>query len=417
MNCMHKISIIGVAFAATMLSSCHKAAPMPAQGAVATGVYHNLFTEVCGIPEEEVLARTDSLWEYFFTPGDFSDYINGTSVYYNDGDSLAFVYDTGSGDVRTEGMSYGMMISVQLNHREEFDKLWRWSKKHMAFEDPDMDGYFCWHCTADGEKLPGHNASDGEIYYATALFMAANRWNEPSYAEEARQLLRKFCDKDPATGIYPLYDKETKRPCFVPNEEVHWFSDPSYALPAFLEIWKERADTNQIYWGEVAQANRDLLVDASHPVTGLYPDYCLMDGTPYLWQKAGYPTDWFFYDAVRCAMNIGMDSHWYGKDTERQREIIRRLLKFFKESNYTNAHFSLDGTQTDDEEITESTFGANAVGCFALLDSEDPNDRELVKEAVMKFWEQPFPSGQWRYYNGLVYMLAYLHASGQFKAY
>jgi oligosaccharide reducing-end xylanase len=41
---------------------------------------------------------------------------------------LAYVSDIGNHDVRTEGMSYGMMIAVQLNHKTEFDSLWNWAK-------------------------------------------------------------------------------------------------------------------------------------------------------------------------------------------------------------------------------------------------------------------------------------------------
>lgn len=67
-------------------------------------------------------------------------------------------------------MSYGMMISVQLNHRDVFDKLWRWSKKYMAYpKGSEWDGYFCWQCKPDGTKIGTSNASDGEIYYVAAL--------------------------------------------------------------------------------------------------------------------------------------------------------------------------------------------------------------------------------------------------------
>lgn len=31
------------------------------------------------------------------------------------------------------------------------------------------------------------------------------------------------------------------------------------------------------------------------------------------------------------------------------------------------------------------------------------------------FWSQDFPSGSYRYYNGNMYMLALLHATGEFK--
>ena len=36
---------------------------------------------------------------------------------------MAYVTDVLNKDVRTEGMSYGMMIAVQLDRKKEFDRL------------------------------------------------------------------------------------------------------------------------------------------------------------------------------------------------------------------------------------------------------------------------------------------------------
>ena len=76
----------------------------------------NLFKTLLGKTDAEVDRKIENIWGHFFTPGDLSLYeADGQkTVYYNSPDGLAFVMDTGSNDVRTEGMSYGMMISVQL---------------------------------------------------------------------------------------------------------------------------------------------------------------------------------------------------------------------------------------------------------------------------------------------------------------
>ena len=85
----------------------------------------NLFSTLLGKNQAEVDARIDSLWVHFFTPSDLSRYeVDGEkTVYYEVGDSMGIIVDTGSNDVRTEGMSYGMMISLQLDKRTVFDKL------------------------------------------------------------------------------------------------------------------------------------------------------------------------------------------------------------------------------------------------------------------------------------------------------
>ena len=44
---------------------------------------------------------------------------------------MAYIYTADTDDVRSEGMSYGMMICVQMDKREEFNRLWKWAKTYM----------------------------------------------------------------------------------------------------------------------------------------------------------------------------------------------------------------------------------------------------------------------------------------------
>ena len=379
---------------------------------------HNLFASLLGKSSAEVDSRIDSVWTHFFTPGDLSRYeADGeTTVYYEVGDSMAIILDTGNNDVRTEGMSYGMMISVQLDKRTEFDKLWRWAKTYMAYgADSPWDGYFCWQCGLDGTKIGGSNASDGEIYFVTALFKAADRWGDPRYAREANEILRKVSAKDgKRTGVYNLFDDATRLVTFVPNEEVHWYSDPSYCLPAFLDLWAEKADTNNNFWREAATQARWLLKASQDTVTGLFPDYCQFDGKSYRRPNFPYNTDRYQYDAIRCAMNVGMDYYLTGKAAADQQTMMRRLLRFFKADGFQHGQFNLDGTEPADG-YTEGMAGANAVGAFALVDSDRDEDRALAREYVQRLWDVNAPTGKWRYYVGMVYFLSMLHVSGHFQ--
>jgi oligosaccharide reducing-end xylanase len=44
-------------------------------------------------------------------------------------------------------------------------------------------------------------------------------------------------------------------------------------------------------------------------------------------------------------------------------------------------------------------------------------DREIGEPFVQALWDQPIPRGTWRYYDGLLYLLALLYAGGQFQIY
>lgn len=157
--------------------------------------------------------------------------------------------------MRTEGMSYGMMICVQLDHREQFDKLWKWAKRYMAFSsDSAWDGYFCWQCKSDGTKIGGSNASDGELYFVTALFLASERWDEPHYSDEANKILAKVMNKNGIeSGVYNLFDSDSRLVTFVPTRTGHGFTDPSYQLPAFIDKWARTATANRPFWKRLQQ--------------------------------------------------------------------------------------------------------------------------------------------------------------------
>ena len=88
--------------------------------------YHNLFTELLGKSNKEVKDKINTAWGHlFYGDNDMQ------RVYYPVDDDMAYIMDIGNGDVRSEGMSYGMMIAVQLDKKEEFDRLWKWAKTYM----------------------------------------------------------------------------------------------------------------------------------------------------------------------------------------------------------------------------------------------------------------------------------------------
>lgn len=133
-------------------------------GAFETGKYRNVFAEY-GYPEAEIQRRVEQTFETIF-------YGNEEERFYHEvGADMAYIEDTGNHDVRTEGMSYGMMACVQMNRREEFDRLWKWTRTYMYIEDGPCKNYFAWSCATDGSKNAEGPAPDGEEYFAMALFL------------------------------------------------------------------------------------------------------------------------------------------------------------------------------------------------------------------------------------------------------
>lgn len=397
-----------LALAATMLimtlgNGALAAAPAR-EGAYATGRYRNLFQELLGRTDAEVDAKVQAAWRQLFYGRDDTE-----RIYFPVGPDQAYVADIGSGDVRTEGMSYGMMIAVQLDKRAEFDRLWRWARVHMYHANGPRQGYFAWQCTFDGRQLDPGSASDGEEWFAMALFFAAHRWGRGEgmldYGAEAQALLQTMLHSgDRHRGnVTSLFDPIHQQVVFAPTPEASTFTDPSYHLPAFYELWARWAKEDRAFWSEAAAASRVLLRQAAHPRTGLMPEHTGFDGTP----RRGRGREDFRFDAWRTLANVGLDYAWFAADPW-EVEQSNRVLTFLAAQGPACANqFTLDGKPLSSD-TSPGLFAMAAVAGLAA-------NPELARPFVQRLWDTPIPTGQWRYYDGLLYFIGLLEASGRFQ--
>lgn len=389
--------------------------------------YRNLFAED-GHSKEEIEAKIQAAYRQLFH-GDPQT----QAVYFDAGKNangkLAYVTDWANHDVRTEGMSYGMMIAVQLGDKEVFDSLWNWAMTYMYVADPKhpSHGYFSWSCKTDGMPNEETPAPDGEEYFAMALLFAANRWPGGSgiydYHAHAEALLHAMVHREVLSGmtrfgprtVGPEMDKEHTMVLFVPGIMPHPFTDPSYHLPAFYELfalWGPPEDRD--FWRRAAEVSRQFFEKTTNPATGLAPDYANFDGTPHLTR---FPQSGEFgYDAWRVASNWSVDWSWWHKAPAEQ-ELSDRIQRFFLSQGIASYGpvYTLDGKPLGAthgltfEGHPIGLMGTNAVASLAALNKS--NARQFV-EAL---WNAPIPSGQNRYYDGMLYLMSLMHCAGEFR--
>jgi oligosaccharide reducing-end xylanase len=378
------------------------------QGAFYTGVYPNLLGDA-GISDADFEGRIDATWQQLFYGDDDSE-----RVYYPVGDDLAYVEDINNGDVRSEGMSYGMMIAVQMNKKEEFDRLWKWAKTYMYHSDGPDAGYFSWHNDPDGTMLDQNPAPDGETWFAMALFFAAGRWGNGdgifNYQAEANAILHTMLHKHEATSLATdMFDPTHKMVVYVPMPGYNsQFTDPSYHLPEFYELWARWADGDNDFWRQAAQISRDFWKTTADPSTGLMPDYAEFTGEPH---PSGDYGEFFYSDAWRCGMNVAVDYSWFGADPWEVQESDR-LLQFFSSLGIDqyNSKFKVDGTPANPQHRATALVATNATVALAASD-------DIKGQFIQAFWNAPLTTGQYRYYDDLLYFMALLHLSGRFQIY
>jgi oligosaccharide reducing-end xylanase len=368
----------------------------------------NLFTELLGKSETEISAKIDAGFRQLFHGNNETE-----RVYYPVANDEAYIADIGNQDVRSEGMSYGMMIAVQLDRREEFDRIWKWARTHMYHETDPRRGYFAWQCTFDGKHIDPGSASDGEAWIATALLFAAHRWGSRDgifdYAAEAQALLREMLHKPAVGNITPIFSRAEKQIVFAPTREASRFTDPSYHVPAFFELWSQWStdEGDRSFWKKVTRTSRKYLHKAAHPKTGLMPEYSYFDGRPFTETTFGAGKGDFRFDAWRTLANVALDHAWFSADPWQVKQSNRVLRFLSAQGDNCPNQFTLAGEPLS-KDPSEGLFAMAAVAGLAA----EPG---LARPFVQRLWDADVPSGRWRYYNGLLYQLALLQVSGRFR--
>ncbi len=436
--------------------------PGDGEGAYKTHKYRDLFAEQGHTPEE-VRAKIEKAFHQLFH-GDGQEervyFENGA----NENGTLAYVTDWANNDARTEGMSYGMMICVELNKKREFDAIWNWAHTYMLMTDPKNPsvGYFAWSMGTDGTPRSTGAAPDGEEYFTMALYFAAHRWGNGkgiyNYQAEADKILRGMRHHPLLTGTGPFRIHPNDPPFEMPDhpwpspnnrrsaeraaangqprpnfrfprmqrpstigpmvDESHFMikfvpdlpggtTDASYHLPAFYELWSRWGPVeDRAFWATAADVSRDFFNSVTGPETGLTPDRSNFDGTP----MAGFggPTP-FAADSWRSVSNWSVDYSWWHKDA-RETVLSDRIQKFLYGQGidkFVN-RYTTDGkplSTTQSEGMVATTAAASLAATVG----------PTAKAFVETLWKMPVPSGEQRYYDGLLYLMSMMHCSGEFR--
>jgi oligosaccharide reducing-end xylanase len=421
MSTFHIRGLLAAAAVSACLSPAFaqsKAKPSKSAGAFATGRYRNLFAEA-GHSQAEIRAKIDAAFQQLFH-GD----PDTQTVYYDAGRNangpLAYLSDINNKDVRSEGMSYGMMIAVQLNRKAEFDALWNWSKTFMYHSNPAHPSYkyFSWSMKIDGTPNSESPAPDGEEYWIMALYFASGRWGNGegiyNYRAEADTLLDAVKNRGVIAGPTvrgsetdgAQFNLQHKMVRFTPDNNRPDHTDPSYHLPHFYELWARWGPpADRPFWADAAKVSRDFLQQVTGPKTGLAPNYANYDATPVAGRGRN---DTFGPDAWRTAANWSVDWSWWAADP-RQQELSDRIQAFFEAQGidaYVN-RYTLDGESLGGSH-SEALVATNAVASLAAT-------HPRAKKFVEALWNQKTPSGRYRYYDGMWHLMGLLHCAGEFR--
>lgn len=213
-----------------------------------------------------------------------------------------------------------------------------------------------------------------------------------------------------------MWNLQNKQILFVPGSD---FTDPSYHLPHFYELFALWADEeDRPFFKQAAEASRKYLNKACHPVTGMSAEYAEFDGSPMSrpleWTKDRH--DWFYSDAYRTAANIGLDYEWFGI-CEGQEKAPGNLLRFLGGKQEPWKVYEIDGTPLAQDALHPvGMMAASAQGALAVIGrSEDEEELAQAWKWVERLWNEPLRKGGRRYYDNCLYFFAFLALSGNYR--
>jgi endoglucanase len=288
----------------------------------------------------------------------------------------------------SEGIGYGMLLTVAHGDRTEFDGLWAYYKAHSS------GGLMAWKTSGCGNNITDPNsASDADLDAAMALIQAACKWGG-SYLTEAQTLIAAIKSKETIEG-----GENYLKPA---SGGLDSCQNPSYYAPGYYRAFAKKKADQAAFWNKLATDSYTQLNRAANASTGLVPNWASMQGGA---GCGGKPDgDRYGYDAARTPWRIATDYVWNG--TPAAKTYLAKLITWVDGPaggiTAIGDKYTLSGTKESPNH--NSTF----TGAFALAGMSDSQSKaNLYGTAFRAISDSTYFEESLR----AVYMLL---ASGQF---
>jgi endo-1,4-beta-D-glucanase Y len=196
----------------------------------------------------------------------------------------------------SEGIGYGMLLTVAHGDQAEFDGLWGYYKDHSS------GGVMGWKVTGcTGGTSDPNSASDADLDSAMALIQASCKWGG-SYLTEATTLIAAIKSKETIEGA-----ENYLKPA---SSGLDSCQNVSYASPGYYRAFAKKKPDQAAFWNKLATDSYTQLGRSANGSTGLVPNWSNMSGGAGCAGKDN--GDRYGYDAARTPWRVATDYVWNG---------------------------------------------------------------------------------------------------------
>jgi len=205
----------------------------------------------------------------------------------------------------SEGIGYGMLLSVYMADKTLFDGLWLYYKDNV-----NGNKVMNWKINGCSGTIGQNGATDAELDAAIALIVADYQWGSTgniNYKSDATALI----------SAIKNYEIEANTFVLKPGDQFggSQITNPSYFSPAYYRVFGTFTNDGT-FWNAVAAKSYTIINNnliQNNAVGGLVSDWCEASGA-YSSQAGGYNNGGktYTYDAARTPWRIAVDYLWYG---------------------------------------------------------------------------------------------------------
>ncbi len=218
----------------------------------------------------------------------------------------------------SEGIAYGMLLSVYAADKTLFDGLWAYYKQFK-----NGNGVMDWKISGcDGGVVSSGAATDAELDAAMALIIAAEQWGDNTYMDDARVLIQAIKNTEMASDGQTLNGDQWGN--------TNTCRNPSYQAPAYYTQFAKVDTDNATFWSTTAvNAASTLLLANRNSTSGLVSNWCDNTGTENSCGNTGSGAAGYGADACRNPWRMATDYLWHGADAcEASDDINAKLINF-----------------------------------------------------------------------------------------
>jgi oligosaccharide reducing-end xylanase len=314
--------------------------------------------------------------------------------------------------VRSDGFANALLISVEPDHRAEFDALWRWADANLVLRSGPLRDYVLAHCPLTGSPCPEEVQALPHFTTVTALWLAAGRWGtsgDIDYATVAARLMAAVFRTEPDAAstlgaLDGLVDATRLLPRASPYTADAANTGPSTMTPAFFALWAEKSgDEQALSLAEHARTYWSAVVD---PTTGLVPDTTSLDGVVASGGDVFTATSYAFFLA------LALDAIWFPSSSshEEQANLVLALFHAQTPKGQYATQYSLDGTPAAAPRYLLSL--AAPLGAVASVATQP-----YRVDFIQAVWDARLDTGTSRKFGNFLYLTSELILSGRLRVY